>query len=482
MKEFHPTEAVQNVSMVPASDSHVRRRSAIKLSAGPKIVVCIPVGGKTVTSVLECPQCVARGEERVLMEVSNGFQPQGLVSLAFMLSHMNWMPPLNVTLSYMFKTGMLSAEARNVMTLDALQYDSVEYIFYVDDDTLIPSLGLYTLYNLLEQNPTWGAASGIYVTRNDPPEPLIYKEHGRGASWDIELGPGASPTKIMGAGAGCLLARVSAIRDWMGANPGVPIWADSVETVPGGNRVTWGHDVRFVRNLTEAGWPCYADGRVLCGHYDMATGQTYEVPASAPGFKKRNINTETYWDGVYGREGFESWRQYEKMFAWVIDQLQQGDVTRVVELGCGPGVLGQRITATLPCRWTGLDMSEVAVAQAKARYLDAFQRDLRELSIHELSELMGQGSTALVATELMEHLDQEDAAKLLGVANASGARVIIFTTPWKCMGPDEVPEHTVLVDEAWVEWADSLLTNYALVVSEPVDEVHAAHLWVALEE
>ena len=481
MNEFHPTEQVNAVPMEPGCDGVVNRRAAIKLSTGPKIMICIPIGGKGVSTVLECPQCAARGEKNTHMEIDEGFQPQGLIHINFMLQQMNWLPPLNVTVAYMFKTGMLSGAARNMMTLETLKSNTVEYIFYVDDDMIIPPMGLYTLYNLMEQNPEWGAVSGVYATRQEPPEPLIYTGHGEGASWDFEMGPGASPTKIIGAGAGCLLARTSAIRSWMEANPGTPIWADATETREDTSRITWGHDVRFVRNLTEAGWPCYVDGRVLCGHYDRLSGMTFHVPTSAPGFKKRNINTETYWDAVYTREGIDSWRTYEQMYGAVVSVLNGHRVDRVIELGCGSGILGQRITASIPCSWVGMDMSAVAVAQAKSRYLNALVRDVRELSSMELGELTTGTRNAIVATELAEHLEPEALERLMSVINGSGVQVVVLTTPWKCMGPDEVREHTVLVDEQWVEAAQHMLPNYELVSCGQVDDAHAIHVWVLQE-
>jgi hypothetical protein len=97
----------------------------------------------------------------------------------------------------------------------------------------------------------------------------------------------------MGGGAGCLLARVEAIKAWMAENPGKPIWADQrdipeVDTDTSKPLVMWGHDIRFCVLLTELGWPVYAHGQVLCGHYDVDTNQVFEVPADAPGFSIRN--------------------------------------------------------------------------------------------------------------------------------------------------------------------------------------------------
>lgn len=485
MKQFHPNE--RNNELFPGNvtekdmkpDGVVARRSAIKLSEGPKIAVALPIGGKPLTTVLDCPQCRERGEKHHRFDVTSGFVSKGVVPFQFMLQHMNWLPPLNVTMAYMYKTGMLSAAAREVMTLEVLKnLPTVKYIFYVDDDMVIPPMGLYTMYNRMERNPTWGALSGVYTTRQNPPEPLIYVDHGRGAAWDFEMGEGASPTQIMGAGAGCLLVRVDAIRGWLGQNIDEPVWCDAVEfPASNGGRVTWGHDVRVIRNLTEAGWPCYVEGAVLCGHYDLRTGVVFTVPGDAPGLKKRNINTELYWDAVYGSEGMDTWRKYEAMFTNIEQHLAITKAQYVLELGCGPGVLGQRLTAKLGIKWVGFDLSEVAVAQAEARYLDARVRDVRNLGIGAYK----QGYDTIVATELLEHLVWDDCVALLRKLNASEVQQLVFSTPWECMPPSEVPEHMVLVGGDWLDAVDAALSDYVLTSTEKVDEHHRVHVWTKRE-
>ena len=261
-------------------DITIARRTAVKLAEKPRIYVAIPIGAKPITSILECPGC------QQTYQVNDGFAVPYVVPVHFMLSHMNWVPPLNVSIAYGVKTGLRSPAARQIMTMDAIRLGA-KYVFYVDDDTLVPPLGLYTLYNFMERNPHAGAVSGVYVTRETPCEPLIYKAHGEGCSWDFQMGPNAEPELIFGAGAGCLLARVDAIQAWMNDNPDTPIWADqrdipSADT-KGESRVMWGHDIRFCRELNALGWPVYVDGRVLCGHFDVRTGKVFEVPADAPG-------------------------------------------------------------------------------------------------------------------------------------------------------------------------------------------------------
>lgn len=451
------------------------RRTAIKLAEKPKLVVAIPIGAKPVTSVLP-------GPDGKLYDVNDGFRAPGLLPAEFMLSHMNWVPPLNVSMAYLIKKNMLSSHARQVMTQEAIRMGA-EYIFYVDDDTIIPPLGLYTLYNFMERNPHAGAITGVYTTRETPNEPLIYQEHGAGCAWDFEMGPQAKPELCFGAGAGCLLARVSAIVDVMAkmeeeAGQPIPIWADEKDMPTAGStskqRVMWGHDVRFCRMLNLYDHPVYVDGRVLCGHFDIRSGKTFIVPADAPGFQKTldrvgNINTPDYWDQVYSREGADSWRKYPEMFQAVCDQLDSYNEP-VVELGCGVGILGSKITSEYHKRWIGYDLSATGIEMAKARFLDARVLDVRKLDIVHLED-----ADTVVATELIEHLDRNAAVGLFRILDASSVHKIIFTTPNGCMGPEEVPEHTALFDMDYVEelLGDALgPDNPWRITMEPADDKH----------
>jgi hypothetical protein len=451
-------------------DIQVARRTSIKLADKPRIIVAMPIGGKPVVDVFQDKDGKQYANQR-------GFRAQGLIPVHFMLSHMNWVPPLNVSMAYMTKMNMLSSHARQVMTMEAIRAGA-EYIFYVDDDTLIPPLGLYTLYNFMEQNPHAGAVTGVYTTRETPNEPLVYTAHGEGAAWDFEMGPGAKPELCFGAGAGCLLARVSAIKAWMEDNPGVPIWADQKEipSEAGENSVMWGHDIRFCRMLNMAGFPVYVHGQVLCGHYDIRTGQTFVVPETAPGFQKTrdrlgNINTPQYWNQVYGAEGADSWRKYPEMFERIALEVDEG--ADVVELGCGVGILGSKLTAQRRVRWSGYDISPTAVDMCKARFLDADVLDLREAN-----PSLFHGT--VVMSETLEHLEPSVGVKLLEQIQASRADKLIITTPNNCMGPDEVREHTALFNEALVR---DMLTKAGFIDTWEirVDEADKHHLIAVVE-
>lgn len=285
------------------------RRTSIKLKGNPHIVVAMPVGPTQQQHVLECPDCKQKYQEVA------AFSVPAVLPVQFLLSHMNLITPLNTTMTYLIEYGRLSAEARQIMTKQAIRLKS-KYILYWDIDTLPDQLGLYKLHNFMERNPEIGAVSGIYTTRETPNEPLIYTKHGEGAAWDIPMGDGAPQVPIFGAGAGFLLARVEAIKDVIAKetaeNGGqeVPIWADertTAEEETGNKRkIMWGHDVRFCYLLNKHGWPVYADGSVLCDHVDIATGEVYKVPSDAPGFKWREQCSDTQTDSTSQPETDES--------------------------------------------------------------------------------------------------------------------------------------------------------------------------------
>jgi len=424
------------------------RRPSIKLKSEPHIVVCMPVGDKHTSTVLTCPDeyggCGKKWQ-------APGMRVPALVPVQWALAHMNLVTPLNTTMSYLVEWGRLSAEARQIMTQQAIRMGA-KYILYWDDDTLPPPMGLYTLHNWMERHPEAGAISGVYTTREEPNEPLVYTAHGEGAAWDFPMGEGAEPVPIFGAGAGFLLARVEAIVDVQSKLPeGTPIWADE-RTLPGHDpdnnrrKVMWGHDVRFCKLLNEHDWPVYVHGQVMCTHLDIESQKMYAVPDDAPGLlmqQKRNINTQAYWNHLYGQEGLETWRQYPEMYDKVLNEIDTHQ--RVTELGCGMGVLAQKLVAIRGARYCGYDISDVAVEACKARFLDAERLDVQHVEIEHLKE-----PEVVVATELMEHLDERVFHHVMQTIHDSKAKKFIFTVPDNCMGPDQVPEHTALFNKELV--------------------------------
>jgi len=448
-----------------------------QLATTPQIVICMPVGGKEGGQVLNCPDCKEHW-------YSPSFRAPNVVPVELMLRIQQMQPVLNGTTAMLAESGRLSGEARQIMTKQAIRMGA-RYILYWDDDVIPPPMAIYEMHNWMERHPEAGAISGAYVTREQPCEPLVYRKHGEGAWWNFSMGEGAEPEQCFAFGAGFVLARVEAIQETIAGmqrdNGGeeLPIWADGKTTkvqdgqdeVPDITRrdITWGHDIRFCKLLQDYGWPVYVDGRQLLGHIDVATGAMFTMPSDAPGFSKqikKNINTKAYWDGIYGEEGANTWRQYPEMFEKVLKELggrRDGDA--VVELGCGVGILGSQIVGRYPVHYIGYDISPQAVAYAQARGLNAFEFRVQDLPDEALS------CEVVVATEVFEHLDEADFFELMDKIDEVGVEKIIFTVPDNCMGPDEVPEHTALFNEELVRERMARYADWTLRIDK-ADEHH----------
>jgi len=270
---------------------------AIKLTNAPKIVFAIPCGTKQHVLRYTCDKTQGGcGSEWADVPT---YKTPTLIPIQFLMNYHSLQMPLNVATILLVKSGLLSSEARQIMTKRAIEMGA-KYIVYWDDDILVPADGLYRLYNFMEKNPKVGMVASVCTTRHaEFTEPVIYKTHGEGAYWEFECGEGAVPEQIFAAGAGFTMARISAIVDVIAKlkadNGGteVPIWADEKALIitkdkPGVDQINqfWGHDIRFCKLLQESGYPIYVHGAVLCGHLDVRTGQIYTLPDDAPGYQK----------------------------------------------------------------------------------------------------------------------------------------------------------------------------------------------------
>ncbi len=456
------SEILQNNDVLAGEVSAIAdRRSAIKLADCPGIIICVPVGGKEDATEFETPDGQRWRQP--------GNRANGLVPVQWVLAQLGWVSPLNVAVSYMIQWGMMSAKARQIMTAKVLSdFPETKYIFYVDDDTLVPPLGLYTLHNFMERNPEVGAVTGSYVTRQSPPEPVIYKTHGAGAYWGFTSGLAGVPEEIFACGAGCLLVRVNALRavqEMLG--PTQPLWTDEVATEvdTGGMplKITWGHDIRFCKNLIEAGWKVYLEPRVECGHWDVARQVEFRLPDESPPKKRaQNLNSKRYWDVIYGQEGANSWRDYPEMFQKVVDEVPRQ--ASVVEIGCGVGILGSKLAAEKQVVYTGYDISETACEMAHARFLRAERKSVSALSAADLT------ADVIIGTEIVEHLIPEDVRHLFSLIDMCAAHKFIFTVPDNCFGPDETPEHQDLFNETKVREICAPFNNWDLRIFKADDK------------
>ena len=209
--------------------------------------------------------------------------------IEFWISMLQALPPLNVRMSYLYQKGAdapggkLPAEARNAIVQRAID-EGIEFLLFLDDDVLFPELAFYRLWVAMSKHPEAACITGIYTSKQDPAEPLLYRDEMDGAYWDWELG---DLIPIHSAGAGIMLVRMSYVAKLE------PPWFNDVVVEKSSeddatlNRNTWGHDRFFhMRLRDEAGGVIYADTGLLCAHWDVELQKNYILPPDAPCFQR----------------------------------------------------------------------------------------------------------------------------------------------------------------------------------------------------
>ncbi len=417
------------------------------LPTSPKLAIAIPCGDKDDPDMYQCPHCKTRQFTKVQCTKCGGEFDQrlrlrraGLVPIEMMANPLQLVMPLLTSVQFLFRKSILSAQARNEMTWQAIE-NGVKYIAYWDDDTLWPPKAFYDMHNIMERHPEAAVISGVYTTRDDCQEPLVYKQHGQGAYWDFNTNRGIIEP-IFGAGAGCMLARVSALIEMREVLDEAPWWLDTHDLTRQG---MWGHDIRFCKRMheltakklgisleevyddiyhnrvREGSWQVYLAGWIHCGHLDITTQKVYELPKDAPCFKSGDINTGLYWNHLWKQRGIEwgeSATAYVGLYERICQMIPEG--SSVVDVGCGIGVLMDMLTKKRHAHVFGVDISSEAIEMVKSRWMEGVVGDAADFHVKGEDHYV-------VATETIEHLSDAKLASFL--KEASRGRGAILTTP-----------------------------------------------------
>ncbi len=188
------------------------------------------------------------------------------------------------------------ADAQNLIVGQLVRED-FEWLFLHEHDVLLPPNGLIIL-NEYMRNADVPVVSGLYWTRSQPSEPIIYR--GRGNSYYTDWEPG-DKVWVDGVPTGCLLIHGSLLRAMWDESEeyiayGHPTrrvfdspagmfldpLSDNFATYHGTSDLEWCRRVMEEDWFTKAGWSDYAgkefpfllDTNLMCGHIDIS-GQQY---------------------------------------------------------------------------------------------------------------------------------------------------------------------------------------------------------------
>lgn len=183
-------------------------------------------------------------------------------------------PPMNMN-TVMFKTkGMPIDAARNGFAEQAIKHEA-KYLFFWDEDVELPAMAMRELVFWMEHHPECGVVGGIYCLKVPRPEPLVFQGIGTGPFWDWRVGEVFECAAI---GMGCTLIRTAVFQDlekpWFNSMDDMSKYLDNI---PYGEQ--WTEDLWFCKQVAQSKkWKIYAHGQLLCRHFDLATGQSYELP------------------------------------------------------------------------------------------------------------------------------------------------------------------------------------------------------------
>jgi 2-polyprenyl-3-methyl-5-hydroxy-6-metoxy-1,4-benzoquinol methylase/lipopolysaccharide biosynthesis regulator YciM len=151
-------------------------------------------------------------------------------------------------------------------------------------------------------------------------------------------------------------------------------------------------------------------------------------------------NSPEAWDEIWTREGADTRRTYPSLYPRIVELVPKG--ADVIELGCGVGVLATMLRMSKGCEVVGFDHSPVAVElfrqqPARAELLDLRYSSHRGWLVFDL--LASRPGAVVVATEVLEHLDDHSLHKVLSCIPKGAA--CLFSVPNNRLGPDEEPQH-----------------------------------------
>jgi hypothetical protein len=162
-----------------------------------------------------------------IRRVCIGIPMTGTIRTEWALARWGQIIPTNWSASdavmYMTQTTPLGynvADARNIICHVAME-QGFEWLLFIDSDVILPPHCFRTMNNYMQKNDI-PVVFGLYFTKSDPSEPLVYRGSGTGYFRDFKLG---DKFWVSGIGMGCTLIKVDILRAMAG---------DTVEYLAGG--------------------------------------------------------------------------------------------------------------------------------------------------------------------------------------------------------------------------------------------------------
>lgn len=355
-----------------------------------------------------------------------------------------------------------------------------EWVFLMDVDQTFPNNTIPRLLQTAKKHDA-KVVSVLYHLGRAPYAPIagwIKEINGREAyvnakdeSWRDFYAPlGQGVVEVDWVGSGGLLIHRSVLQ-----KIGWPPFLDEWE--PGLSFRKVGHDCTFSERVREAGFKIYVDTTVCSAHgkfqyFGKEWADAFnesDMVGHMDGIVHRQTLEADYWDTVWQGElllGRERDQMYADTFKQIVDMIPEG--ANVADVGCGGGVLMEKIKNAKNASCTGFDFSGQAIDIIRAKGFEGRVADVRKFEAN--------GDTGkfdvVVATHVLEHVqDDKGFLQVLKSLCKKGGQVIIATPALKEI--QDIPEHVRGYDDKEIE---TLVAS----VFEPSDVSKNARDYVAV--
>ena len=148
-----------------------------------------------------------------------------------------------------------------------------------------------------------------------------------------------------------------------------------------------------------------------------------------------NINTKEHWDSVWKTEqDTPNWyRFYPEAFSKICSLIETG--TNVLDIGCGLGILLEKLKNEKKCAVQGIDISQTAIIKVKEKGLSGMVAKVPPIP------LPSNTFDTVIATELLEHIANpvELVREMIRIIKPGGS--IIVTVPNNALYPHTERDH-----------------------------------------
>lgn len=191
---------------------------------------------------------------------------RGVIPAKVTQSWMGMMSPMNQKFTRIFVIGVEVGDAYTSAIAQILQnpvLSTWKYLLTLEEDNMPPPDGLLKLYESIGE---YAAVGGLYWTKGEGGQPMIY---GEGKEGDLHFRP-QPPTKDIqecdGLGMGFTLFRMDLFKDPRIEAP----WFRTLENfTPNVGVQLMTQDLYFFEKIRKLGYRVACDTRVRVGHYDI---------------------------------------------------------------------------------------------------------------------------------------------------------------------------------------------------------------------